>query len=267
MNKQLTGTFAALLTLLFAASTISGQPAQPIDVTVFQAAGPTASSIQSTVDSYRNAFGGVNNGNTPGSQPDGRREINWDGGGSTGTALGPTPFDVFLSRGTRYITPGTGFVQAPASGLADTFENPDYTNIFAAFSPVRLFSPVGSNVTDVLFFVPGGAVVPAATRGFGVVLSDVDLPDGSGPGTKRGNRHASTLIEYYAADGSLLFSSFAPSSPGDGNLSFFGIVLDDPRIARVRITTGNTAPGPGEDRNTDVVVMDDVIYGEPQPLP
>ena len=49
--------------------------------------------------------------------------------------------------------PGTGFVQAPPSGLATTFNNVTYT--FTTFSPLRLFSPVGSNATDVHFFRPG----------------------------------------------------------------------------------------------------------------
>jgi hypothetical protein len=29
-------------------------------------------------------------------------------------------------------------------------------------------------------------------------------------------------MEYFDADGELLFSSFVPASPGDGSLSFFG---------------------------------------------
>jgi len=247
------------------------------DVTVFQAAGPNAASIQSVVDQFRAAVSGVNNvnnGNQAGPLANGRREINWDGGSTTNTAtsLGATPFDVFLNtRGNRSITPGTGFVQAPASGLADTFGNPSYANIFKTFSPSRLFSPIGSNVTETIFFIPGTAAgtagpTPAVTRGFGVVLSDVDQPDETGPGEKRGNRHASTLIEYFAADGQLLFSSFAPASPGDGNLSFMGIVLDDARIARVRITTG-AVPGADDTAREDVVMMDDFIYGEPQVLP
>jgi hypothetical protein len=244
------------------------------DVTVFQAAGPNAASIQSVVDQFRAAVSGVNNvnnGNQAGPLANGRREINWDGGSTTNTAtsLGGTPFDVFLNtRGNRSITPGTGFVQAPPSGLADTFGNPSYANIFKTFSPSRLFSPIGSNVTETIFFIPGTAAstagpTPAVTRGFGVVLSDVDQPDGSGPGEKRGNRHASTLIEYFSADGQLLFSSFAPASPGDGNLSFMGIVFDDARIARVRITTG-AVPGADDTAKEDVVMMDDFIYGEPQ---
>jgi hypothetical protein len=62
----------------------------------------------------------------------------------------------------------------------------------------------------------------------------------------------------------VLFSSAIPASPGDGSLSFFGIVFDDARIAQVRITSGNVAPGPDDDKKNDIVVMDDFIYGEPQ---
>jgi hypothetical protein len=240
------------------------------DVTVFQAAGPNAGSIQGVVDQFRAALGG-NNGVTAPPQPltEGRREINWDGGNPANatTTLTPTPIlDTFLvGRGARFTTPGSGFVQAPPAGLADVFGNPSYATIFKAFSPLRLFSAVGSNVTDTLFFVPGPGEVPATTRGFGVVFSDIDLPDGTGPAPKQGNRHASTLIEYFGSDGEVLFSSFAPASPGDGNLSFFGVVFDDARIARVRITVGAT-PGPDDSRKLDVVMMDDFLYGEPQAI-
>ena len=235
--------------------------------TVFQAAGPTISSIQGSVDQFRAALGQPNNANTPGPLPSGRREINWDGGGSA-TTISPTPFDGFLvTRGARFTTPGTGFVQAPLSGLVTTFGNPTYDDIFQTFSPLRLFSPIGSNSTEVLFFVPGGGAVPAKTTGFGAVFTDVDQPDGSGPGTKQGNRGASTLIEYFGVDGQLLFSSFVPASPGNASLSFFGIVYADARIARVRITSGDSAPGPNDDANRDIVVMDDFLYGEPRPIP
>jgi hypothetical protein len=249
---------------------------------VFQAAGPTASSIQSTVDAFRAALGDPNNGNNPGPFTGGRREINWDGAmpGITNNTTAPvTPFNVFLdSRGARFTTSGTGLSQAPPSGgpeggLAALFNNPSYANIFRTFSPLRLFTPVGSNITEALFFIPGsGGTLPALVSGFGAVFTDVDQPDGSGPGEKRGNRGASTLIEYFGADNELLFSSFVPASPGDGSLSFFGIVFKDPLnplllnplIARVRITTGDTAPGPNDDAKNDIVVMDDFIYGEPQ---
>ncbi len=282
---------------------------------VFQAAGPTVASIQGTVDAFRAALGNPNNGNAVGPLAQGRREINWDGGGNNQTTtVSGNPFAGFQAiRGALFTTPdGTGFVQAPPTadpaqfppgGLAGLFDNPTYGTIFTAFSPLRLFSAIDSTITEVDFFVPGPDAdkKPATTTGFGAVFTDVDQPDGSRPdekhgdhiastqieysgadtgvgaastdvdqadgrghGKKHGNRSASTLIEYFDADGELLFSSAVPSSPGDGSLSFFGIVFDDARIASVRITSGNVAPGPDDDRERDVVMMDDFIYGEPQ---
>jgi hypothetical protein len=248
---------------------------QFVPPTVFQVAGPTAASIQGTVDAFRAELGAPNNGNAPGPLASGRREINWDGGGAnTNTDVPVTPFNVFLNtRGGQFTTPGIGLSQAPPSGgtqggLAGLFNNPTYGAIFSRFSPLRLFTPVGSNITDALFFVPGtNGGVPATVSGFGAVFTDVDQPDGSGPGKKHGNRGASTLIEFFGADNKVLFSSFVPASPGDASLSFLGIVFDEPLIARVRITTGNTAPGPDDDDRHDIVMMDDFIYGEPQPRP
>ena len=243
--------------------------------TVFQAAGPTADSIQSTIDAFRAAVGNPNNGNNaPLPDRSGHREINWDGGRSDILDTTPpvTPFNTFLNnRGAQFTTPGVGLSQAPPSGglqdgLVGLFNNPTYGTTFSTFSPSRLFTPVGSNITEALFFVPGTNGGDLATvRGFGAVFTDVDQPDGSGPGKKKGNRGASTLMEYFDAYGKLLFSSFVPASPGDASLSFFGIVFDDALIARVRITTGDVAPGPDDDEKQDIVMMDDFIYGEPQP--
>ena len=235
---------------------------------VFQAAGPNAASIQSSVDQFRAVLGGTNNGNATGPLATGRREINWDGGGSTNTSPGPTPFTVFLnSRGSVMETPGSGFVQAPASGLADIFSNPSLATTFTAFSPVRLFAPLGSTVTDVTFFVPGGGNIAATTTGFGVVFADVDSPDGGGRGARQSKRSASSQIGYYDARGNLLYKSAIPSSPGTATLSFFGIVFPEPRIAIVRIITGREDPSKGLDSKVDLVVMDDFIYGEPQMIP
>ena len=240
---------------------------------VFQAAGPTAASIQSSVDAFRAALGDPNNLNNPGPLSTGRREINWDGGDPTilDTTAPVTPFNVFLNtRGSQFTTPGTGLSQAPPSGgleggLAVLFNNDTYGTIFKTFSPSRLFTPVGSNMTDAVFFIPGGnGALPATVRGFGAVFTDVDQPDGNRSG-KRGDK-ASTLIAYFDQNGKQLFRSFVPASTGDGNLSFFGIVFDDARIASVHIRAGNVAPGPNDDERHDVVMMDDFIYGEPQPL-
>lgn len=238
--------------------------------TVFQAAGPDAASIQSTVDAFRAKLGNPDNKNAAGPLGSGHREINWDGGGGVDATTPPvTPFNTFLNtRGARFTTPGIGLAQAPPSGgaqngLVGLFGNPTYADIFKTFSALRLFTPVGSNVTESSFFLPGSnGSVTATIRGFGAVFTDVDQPDGSGPAQKHGNRFSNTLIEYFDANGQLLFSSFVPASPGDGGLSFFGIAFDDARIASVRITAGDV-PGPDDDAKHDIVMMDDFIYGEP----
>src|SRR5829696_1641916 len=194
-------------------------PKESVPVTVFQAAGPNAASIQSTVDAFRAALGNPN-GNAAGPLASGRREINWDGGGGVDVTTAPvTPFNVFLNtRGGQFTTPGIGLSQAPPSGgpqggLAGLFNNATYGAEFAAFSPLRLFTPVGSNITEAVFFVPGTqGTVRATVAGFGVVFTDVDQPDGSGPGRKHGNRGASTLVEVFDVNGGLLYSSFAPAA-------------------------------------------------------
>lgn len=231
---------------------------------VFQAAGPTAASIQSTVDAYRAALGTVNNLNNPGPLLSGRREINWDGGNPNIMDTTPpvTPFNTFLNtRGSRFTTPGVGLSQVAPVGLAALFGNATYPEIFRAFSPSRLFTPVGSNVTDGFFFIPGTTGGKRATiTGFGAIFTDVDQPDGS-------NRHkSSTAIEYFDRRGKLVFSGSVPASPGDGSFSFFGVVFQDPRVASVRIIAGNVAPGPNDDSRHDIVMMDDFFYGEPQAI-
>ena len=110
---------------------------------------------------------------------------------------------------------------------------------------------MGSNITEALFFIPGtNGGARASVRGFGAVFTDVDRPDGSQVDNRR-SRRASTFIEYYDAKDNLIFRGIVPPSPGSRNMSFFGIVFDNPIIARVRIRTGNSAPGPddGETRH------------------
>ena len=138
--------------------------------------------------------------------------------------------------------------------------NAEYPFIFDAFTPSRLFTALGSNITDVTFFLPGTST-PARVSGFGAVFTDVDKPNGV-----RGGAAPSTKIEYFDAAGRRIFTGFVPAAPGDGGLSFFGVVFEDARIARVRITTGTTRPGRDDTANRDIVMMDNFIYGEPQPV-
>jgi PEP-CTERM motif len=227
---------------------------------VFSAGGDaTPASIQPTVDSFRAALGNPNNGNAPGPIANGRREINWDGGGSVVTTAPVTPFDVFLNtRGAAFATPGTGLSQATPDGLATLFANPTYATILSTFSPLRLFVPVGSNATDGGFFLPGSdGAVPATVSAFGAVFTDVDLAD-------------TTRIDYFNVDGNLLFgASVQPGTVPDGSLSFLGVLFEpgDERIARVRITTGNVALGFDDGSGIDVVAMDDFLYSEPVAVP
>jgi hypothetical protein len=230
----------------------------------FSVGGSTAGSIQSTVDAFRTALGDPNNGNASGPLAGGRREINWDGGGSDATAPGGTPFNVFLNiRGGQFTTPGTGFVQAPPSGGANGglevfFSNATYGGDFGTFSSPRLFVPVGSNITDGFFFLPGSnGALPATVSGFGAVFSDVDL--------------AGTTIEYFNTDGNLVHTGSVPAGTvADQSLSFLGVVFDAGEfIARVRITTGNAAlaPGVNDGGAVDLVAMDDFLYSEPRTIP
>jgi hypothetical protein len=270
-NSNIRSTVIAafgLLSMLLAVSENAQAQDTPL---VFQAAGPDATSIQGAVDAFRAALGN-NNLNNPGPIQKGRREINWDGGNVNllDTTAPVNPFLVFLNtRGSQYKTPGLGLSQAPPSGgtqggLATLFGNPNYAKIFKAFSRSRLFTPVGSNITEASFSVPGtNGNAPATVRGFGVVFTDVDQPDGTVPGA---THKGSTQIDYFDKKGRLIFSSSVPAAPGDGSLSFFGIKFDDARIASVRIKTGDVAPGPNDDKQHDIVMMDDFIYGEPQIL-
>jgi hypothetical protein len=101
-------TIAILLALPLSAA------ASPI--TIRSATGPDAPSIQAIVDLFRMdvSAGGVNNGNTVGSLPNGRREVNWDGGGAAANAATfASPMNIFnagaTTRGLVSTTAGTGF--------------------------------------------------------------------------------------------------------------------------------------------------------------
>jgi hypothetical protein len=216
-------------------------------------------SIAATVDQFRLDLGNPNNG--AGGTPflSGRREINWDGGGATDASPVGTPFGGFQARGATFLTPGTGFTQAPIdSGIGNLNTiNATYGGTFSFFSPIRVFTPLNSNITDVIFSEPGSAgAIGAATSGFGAVFSDVDLAN-------------TTSMEFFAFNGNSLGTFFVPPGavPSD-SLSFLGVSFSEGSIVgRVRITTGNAALGPTDSATTDVVVMDDFFFREPQRIP
>jgi hypothetical protein len=222
-------------------------------VTIRSISGPDAASILGVVDLFRTdvSSGGANNGNTIGSLPDGRREVNWDGGGAAANAtIFSSPMNTFnaggTTRGLVSTTPGNLEISGmPTPEFGDI--NATYPNIFQPFSAPRLFSPIGTNVMDANFFVPGTAT-PASIFGFGAVFTDVDLANTSS-------------LEFFNLSNASLGTFFVPTS--NNGLSFLGVTFTD-AIGRVRITTGNSALGPNDSAATDVVVLDDFIYSEPQ---
>ena len=228
----------------------------------FSASGPTPASITPTRDAFRVALGGGTVSGANGLFQDGtgsRREINWDGVPDIRSAPNNLPANFFNSnspRGVVFATPGTGFqVSANAGTTPTNFGNidPSYSTTFQQFSAQRLFTALGSNITDVNFFVPGTST-PGFVSAFGSVFTDVDL------GT-------STSLEFFdISDGSL--GTFSVLASPDGGLSFLGVqATAGEQIGRVRITSGNAALGAGVlDSNgnpTDLVVMDDFIFTNP----
>jgi hypothetical protein len=253
------GPCRALAAIAFAGSMLAPGAASAAPITLI-ASGFAPGDIQAQVDAFRAEIGDPNNANNPGPLAGGRREINWDGGGSLDTAVAGTPFTGFQDiRGATFTTPGTGFVQAPLDGLATQFANPGYATNFQFFSPARVFTPIDSNVTDVTFSIPGTAGATAATvSAFGAVFSDVELS-------------GATTMEFFTPEDASLGVFDVPSLTGSATLSFLGVLFDaGEQIARVRITTGNLPLGPnGNDLlpEVDVVVMDDFIYAEPVAIP
>lgn len=214
--------------------------------------------ILDTVDAFRSAIGGLNNGNAPGPFSTGRREINWDGGGTNAPPLVNMPKDLFLNnRGAFYEPAATTFsISGQASPTDATVArfgniNPTYPNTFTTFSSPRLFAPTNSIVTEQIFFQPGSNKnIPAVTTAFGAVFTDVD-------------RAKTTSIEYFGPDSKSLGKFYVP--PANNSLSFLGVKFDGgEQISRVAITTGNTILGPNDGGSVDVVAMDDFIYAEPQ---
>jgi hypothetical protein len=159
-------------------------------------------------------------------------------------------FNANSPRGVVFSTPGTGFmVSANAGGAAPVLFG--FPADFQTFSPQRLFTAVDSNITDVLFFLPG-TLTAASTTAFGLVFTDVEVA-------------GLTRLEFFDDSDALIYSHDALVS-GNQGLSFLGATVSGGSIARVRITSGlNTIAANGQlgNPNDDVVVMDDFIYAEP----
>ena len=221
--------------------------------TTFEGAGALAADLVVVRDSFRASIGGGDLPGANGSFGGLRREINWDGvpdARSDTNALPGAFFNVTSPRGAVFSTPGTGFLVS-ASGSGATPAVFGFPGDFATFSPLKLFTAVNSNITDVRFFLPG-STDSATTSAFGLFFTDVETP-------------GSTKLEFFDSADVLIYSRDALTS-GNRGLSFLGATVTDGAISRVRITAGlNTIQSNGVlgNPNDDVVAMDDFIYAEP----
>ena len=253
MHRKTTMAVAAVFAVTSACSddTVTSPIPVPPQATVFTATG----NIAAAVDNFRTALG-ASNGGTAGEQAGGRREINWDGAGANPfdnkNDFPAAFFNTNVKSGAVFTTAGTGF-RNDSTDFAEI--NPGYAAEFTFFSANKIFAPIGSNQLDQLFQV-AGQPTPAVSRGFGVVLSDVDVAD-------------KTTIELFDKDGRSLGVYSAPVRTDAAGLSFVGVTYDDAVIARVRVTLGTGALGANVDDisaggTLDLVVLDNVIYGEPK---
>lgn len=240
--------FAAVLGMLLA-------PAAWADAVfaTFESSGINPEAITATRDAFRVAIGGGTVAGANGSFGGLRREINWDGvpdARSDPNALPANFFNVNSPRGVVFSTPGTGFLVSANAGLATPVLF-GFSSDFQTFSAQKLFTAVGSNITDVRFFVPGTSDA-ATTSAFGLIFTDVEVA-------------GATMLEFFDASDALIYSREALAT-GNLGLSFLGATVTGGAISRVRITSGlNTIVSNGVLGNSsaDAVVMDDFLYAEP----
>lgn len=234
--------------------------------------GGSLEDVQAAKGMFEARLGGLDNGGAPGPLRSGFRVINWDGVPETVVDPNFFPGDFFnatqapRARGALLTVAGQSTTAAEdlfmvsagsGTGIPVNFGsfNSTYSFLFKPFSPERLFAyTVPTNDTfDVVFFVPGQPTTPALVSGFASVFAGV-------------NQANVTKMEYFDGENASLGMFAVP--PSD-EFSFLGVDFSEgPVISRVRITVGSQPISLGlpDGSQGDVVVMDDFIYGEPQPL-
>ncbi len=99
----------------------------------------------------------------------------------------------------------------------------------------------------------------AAVRSFGAVVVDVDKANTS-------------RLQAYDRDNRLIADVPVPVRADPDEYSLVGVTFEEPIITRIVLTLGEVPIGAGIDDLSsggggDVVVLDDFLYSEPQPLP
>jgi hypothetical protein len=224
-----------------------------------------AAELTPAFEAFRLLLGGENNGNEPTSNPaGGHRQINWDAD-IVPFEMPPDFFAATVPRGIVFETPdntNTFYVSNPpaTSGVIDdkfsSVVGESQAGQFLQFSNSRLFAPEDDNVVVVKFVNPADITQKATVTGFGAVFTDANL-------------EYTTKMEFFNKEGCLLATEFV--KPQSNGLSFLGVDFgDNAVIASIRITLGTLAlanvAGATYFRGAEVVVMDDLLYGEPQPI-
>ncbi len=228
-----------------------------INKVVISVAGDSAG-IVAKLNEFR-ALAGDSLNTAPGAT-NGRREINWDAVSAAFTNNNNFPLDFFGSsdaalpnaRKRGMILNGNNTFRVDSTDFSEI--DPSYATQFEAFSRKKLFTYIGNNVTQITFKVPG-TTTDGFVKSFGVIFSDVDVTD-------------LTTVEYFNGDKSLGVFKATPAPQG---FSFLGVRFTDEKVTRIKITSGNGLLATGakdiSDGGTkDLVVMDDFLYSEPQPL-
>jgi len=210
------------------------------------------------VDAFRANLGALN-APAPVNNPDGRREINWDGAPDAVSDPNPFPGDFFnqnfapRARGAEFLTvgAGTGFLlsSTAASGQPVRFGFP---GDFVPFSEERLFSPIDNNVFDIVFRDPVNPAAQALVDGFGAIFNDVETV-------------SATFMDFFDITDTLIHTLEVPIGP-TGSLSFAGATFSTAEVARVRVNLGTGTLFGNGSFSGEVVVMDDLIFGEPIPV-
>src|SRR4051812_420748 len=228
------------LTLIGALLALAAPAAASAAPEIRTASGATPAALDATIAAFRSDLGELRPDNGQAYGGTGRREINWDGVPDAAAFPNRLPGGLFAARGAEFGTPGIG---------TEVSNGSPWGGGFPAYSGQKLFSPVGSNRTDVRFIVPGTAH-QGYTDAFGIVLSDVDTAAGA-------------AITFLDARGATLLEVPVPT----GVLSFVGVRFrDGERVAEVQVRSGSVAIAPGvvDGPQADLAAIDDVIFGEPE---
>ncbi|WP_187428514.1 hypothetical protein ROLI_044370 [Roseobacter fucihabitans] len=229
---------------------------------IFSSAGYAPADIQKKVDDFRDELGDLNPF-TPENFDDGRRQINWDAAPDAISDPAAFPGDFFngpaapRARGIEfkgnddYAGGGRGAKGFQLSSTAASGEPVEFgfEKNLQTFSPERLFAPTGGTVFDVLFFDPADQTTPALTDGFGAVFTNVIDND-------------YVYMSFFDAFDNLLAQEYVEES-GAGGLSFLGASFKDNVLAKVTIVAGLFAVDDHYANGSNVVAMDDFIFGEP----